>query len=198
MLSAAGLKRTWPTFLRGSEYNKTTPRACEQGQRGFAPRVARQSADRRHAGDLLGICVKAKVLGHLPDEDLAIVGRRGDDAIIERVPTLGSTALSCISGERSGRARDAPVGVQHGGSVASEQRYLVGELAALVHGNDSECATTARLPIDRDVLGVDLRSANVSFTPPQCRSVGQVGSRGRHGTFSKLVSQALRLIWRLS
>ena len=101
-------------------------------------------------------------------------------------------------GTRPGSARDAPVGVQHGGRVASEQRYLVGELAALVHGNDGKCATTARLPIDRDVLGVDLRGANVSFTPPQCRSVGQIGSRGRDGTFSKLVSQALRLIWRLS
>jgi len=50
------------------------------------PRVAGQSADGRNVGDFLGICVKGEALRHLPDEDLAIVGCRGNYAIVERVP----------------------------------------------------------------------------------------------------------------
>lgn len=40
--------------------------------------------------------------------------------------------------------------------MATEQRYLVGKLAALVEGDDGEGATTARLPVDGQVLGVGL------------------------------------------
>ena len=103
-----------------------------------------------------------------------------------------------VSSSCRSAACDAPVGVQHRGSVASEERYLVGQLAALVHGNDSKCTATARLPIDRDVLGVDLRGDWVSATGLRCDSAGQNWKTGRSRTFTKLVSQALRLMWRLS
>ena len=53
-----------------------------------------------------------------------------------------------------------PVRVQHGGSVAAEEGYLVGQLAALVEGDDVEGAATCRLPVDREVLGVDLDKAH--------------------------------------
>ena len=118
--------------------------------------MTRQLADWRHTWNLLGICVEGETLGHFPDEDLAIVGCRSNDAVVKRVPTQTSTVLSFVAAKGSG-ARDAPVGVEHGGSVASEQRYLVGELSALVQGNDSECAAAAGLPIDGEVLGVDLQ-----------------------------------------
>lgn len=49
-----------------------------------------------------------------------------------------------------------PVSVEDGGGVATEQRYLVGKLAALVEGDNGEGATTARLPVDGQVLGVGL------------------------------------------
>lgn len=83
----------------------------------------------------------------------------------------------------------APVGIQHSSSVSTEQRYLVGELAALVYGDDSESTTTTRLPVHGDVLGVDLarKPTLVSFTTPFL-------SRAATPTLSKLVSQALRLM----
>lgn len=40
--------------------------------------------------------------------------------------------------------------------MATEQRYLVGKLAALVEGDDGEGTTTARLPVDGQVLWVGL------------------------------------------
>ena len=52
--------------------------------------------------------------------------------------------------------KSVPVSVEDGGGVATEQRYLVGELAALVEGDDGEGATTAGLPVDGQVLGVGL------------------------------------------
>jgi len=44
--------------------------------------------------------------------------------------------------------------------VAAEEGYLVGQLAALVEGDDGEGAATCRLPVDREVLGVDLDKAH--------------------------------------
>lgn len=40
--------------------------------------------------------------------------------------------------------------------MPSEQRHRIRQLAPLIQGNDSEGATTRRIPIDRQILGVDL------------------------------------------
>lgn len=40
--------------------------------------------------------------------------------------------------------------------MAPKERYLIGELSPLIERNDSECATTAGLPIDRKVFWVGL------------------------------------------
>jgi hypothetical protein len=96
--------------------------------------MPRQLRHRRHVLDLLGICMERETLGHLPYEDLAIVRRGGDDAVVERVP----------------------VGVEDGSRVAAEERYLVGDLALLVERDDGEGASAAGLPIDRQVLGIGL------------------------------------------
>lgn len=49
-----------------------------------------------------------------------------------------------------------PVGVEDGGSVAAEERELVGRSAALIDGDDGKGATAAGFPVDRDVFGVGL------------------------------------------
>lgn len=49
-----------------------------------------------------------------------------------------------------------PVGIQDHSGVAAEQRNHVGQLSFLVQGNNGKRAATARLPIDREVLRVDL------------------------------------------
>ena len=41
--------------------------------------------------------------------------------------------------------------------MASEQGYLIGQLSALIDGDNSKCAATARLPIDREEFGVGLQ-----------------------------------------
>lgn len=51
--------------------------------------------------------------------------------------------------------------------MAAEQWYLVGQLPALVQGDDSKCAAAARLPIDREILGVDLAGSEGSVTGPR-------------------------------
>jgi len=45
--------------------------------------------------------------------------------------------------------------------VAAEQGQNIGQLAALVDGNDSEGTAAASLPIDREVLGVGLDQVGV-------------------------------------
>lgn len=40
--------------------------------------------------------------------------------------------------------------------MSAKQWYLVRDLASLAQGNDGERAATARLPVDREILGVDL------------------------------------------
>ena len=56
---------------------------------------------------------------------------------------------------------DAPVCVEDGGRVATEQGHDIGELSTLINGNDSKGAATAGLPIDRQVLGVGLDQVGV-------------------------------------
>ena len=89
-----------------------------------------------------------------------------------------------------------PVGVEDGGGVATEQRDLVGELAPLLKGNDGEGAAARSVPIDRQVIGVDLFSSVNTTTNTTTRHIIIV-SRSRR-TLTRLVSQALRLIRRLS
>jgi hypothetical protein len=88
----------------------------------------------------LGVGVERESFRHLPYEDLAIVGAGSDDAVVERVPVC----------------------VEDAGRVASEQWYLVGNLAALVEWDDGKCTAAAGLPIDGDVFGVDLGWEHVS------------------------------------
>ncbi len=105
-------------------------------------------------GHLLGIGIEGEVLRHLPDEDLAIVGSGGNDSVIEGVPLWQKGQTEVVQGQA--HVRVSPVGVQDGGSVAAEQGYLVGELSALIEGYDCECASTAGVPIDSEILGVGL------------------------------------------
>ena len=92
-----------------------------------------------------------------------------------------------------------PIGIEHGGSVTSKQRDLVGKLAPLVQGNDGECAAARGVPIDRQILGVDLRKWPRQQKRGQWRrqETRQTEIRGRR-TLTRLVSQALRLMCRLS
>lgn len=47
--------------------------------------------------------------------------------------------------------------------MSAEEGDLVGQLPALVDGDDGEAATTAGFPIDGDVLGIDLVDTDVSL-----------------------------------
>ena len=55
--------------------------------------MSRELADRCNIGDLLSICEQSEPLRNLPNEDLAIFRRRGNDAIIEGVPLEGVSFL---------------------------------------------------------------------------------------------------------
>jgi hypothetical protein len=80
--------------------------------------------------------------------------------------------------------------------VPAKEWNLVGEFPALVDGDDGECASAARFPIDRKIFGVCLGAsmAVISATIP-----AHIDSRKAELlTFTRLVSQAFRLIWRLS
>jgi hypothetical protein len=50
------------------------------------PGVTSELAHGRDIDNLLGVGVQRKILGNLPDKDLAIVGGRGDNVVVERVP----------------------------------------------------------------------------------------------------------------
>ena len=55
----------------------------------------------------------------------------------------------------------APVGIEDGSRVATEQGHDIGQLSTLIDGDDSKGTTTAGLPIDRQVLGVGLDQVGV-------------------------------------
>lgn len=113
---------------------------------------------------------------------------------------------------------DVPVGVQNSGSVAPEQRDLLGQLPPLLERDHGERAAAARLPVDGEVLGVDLERTHISSQLPpivsRCQGrrreapgQGLVGAgegmavvvTGRGGsTLTRLVSQAFLLMRRLS
>lgn len=90
MFSAAGLKRTWPTFLQGNQYGDVEALMMVVG----APRVTRQLADRRHISDFLSVSVEGEALRHLPNKYLAVIRGRGNDAVIVRVPFQGVSPTS--------------------------------------------------------------------------------------------------------
>lgn len=54
------------------------------------------------------------------------------------------------------RHRHKPVSVQNSSRMPPEQRNLIGQLALLVQGNHSKGTTAGRIPIDRQILGVNL------------------------------------------
>jgi hypothetical protein len=114
-----------------------------------------------NVGDLLGVVIEGEVLGHLPDEHLAILRRGGDNTIVERVPPA-VVSIPGVQRQRLQRIKGVgasppiPVGVEHGGSVAPEQGHLVRQLASLIQGDDGKGAAAGRVPIDRQILRVDL------------------------------------------
>jgi hypothetical protein len=89
---------------------------------------------------------------------LAIVGARSDDRVVEGVPVNGRQGGVRLESEVG---LGAPVGVEDGSRVATEQGQDVGELSTLIDRNDSKGTATAGLPIDREVLGVGLDQVGV-------------------------------------
>lgn len=89
---------------------------------------------------------------------LAIVGTRSNDRVVEGVPVNGRQGGV---GWESGVVLGAPVGVEDGGRVATEQGQDIRELSTLIDRNDSKGAATAGLPIDREVLGIGLDQVGV-------------------------------------
>jgi hypothetical protein len=120
--------------------------------------VSAQLAHWGDIGDLFGVGVKREALGHLPDEDLAILRGRRDNAIVERVPP-SLVSLLCapyVSVWWKGLRVAVPIGVEDGSSVATEQGNHIGQLASLVQRYHGKGATAGGIPIDRQELGVDL------------------------------------------
>lgn len=122
----------------------------------------------RYIGRFFGICVEREAIRDLPDEDLAIVSLqspkfarppylaivrgRSNQRVVERTPAERSVLLLPTIFKHM----RAPVGVEDGSRVPAEERDLVGCPALLIDRNNSECATAASFPIDRDVFGVGL------------------------------------------
>jgi hypothetical protein len=59
----------------------------------------------------------------------------------------------------------SPICVQHRRSMSSEKRDLLRQAAFLIDGYNSKSASTARFPIDREVLGICLDSPSARFPP---------------------------------
>lgn len=118
---------------------------------------------------LLGIGVEREVLGHLPEENLPKC-EYPEPVFVWQPHTLPSSDAEAITSSLKGfllllsrhvlyytRTRQrVPVGIENGAGVAAEQGKDVGQLAALVDGDDNKGASTARLVVDREVLGVGL------------------------------------------
>ena len=83
---------------------------------------------------------------------LAIVRGGCNERVVEGTPA-GCLAMFLSVGAPCVRV---PVGVEDGSSVPAEERDLVGRTAFFVDGDNGEGATTARLPVDCNVLGIGL------------------------------------------
>jgi hypothetical protein len=88
-------------------------------------------------------------LRNLPYEDLSIIGAGRNYAIVERVP-------SSVSSDRWRCRQRIPVSIQNRRSVSTEKRDLFWESPFLIDWNDSECASSAGFPIDREVFWIGL------------------------------------------
>jgi hypothetical protein len=84
--------------------------------------------------------------------------------------------------------------------MPTEQGHNIGKLSGLIHGDNSKGASTASFPIDGNVLWVGLATGMSASITNGAR--GATRGSIREGklclTLTKLVSQALRLIRRLS
>lgn len=179
MFAAAGLKRTCPTFLGPVRWGVVV--VWGDG----IPRMASQFADWADVFRLLTILMEGKALRYLPYENLAIVGARGDNAIVERVP---GRELACgLLGAPS--KTQVPICIQHRRSVSSKQRDLFRKPTLFVQRYNSKGTTTAGFPIDREVFGVCLDSQS---------ALRQTPGRLPTLTFTRFVSHALRLMCKLS
>lgn len=81
----------------------------------------------------------------------------------------------------------APVGVEDGGRVATEQGQNIGQLSTLIDGDDGKGATTAGLPIDRKVLGVGLDQVRVPSILRDAEIVVTLLLRGEESSERKTV-----------
>lgn len=59
--------------------------------------------------------------------------------------------------KRSREGRNLPIGIQYGSCVTTEEGNLIGCLSALAERDNGKGASTARLPINSNELGVDLK-----------------------------------------
>jgi hypothetical protein len=82
-----------------------------------------------------------------------------------------------------------PIRIKHRCSVPSEQRDLFRQTTFLIDGYNSKSSTTTGFPIHRKILRVGLEF-EISSRPLRLQAQAL--------TFTKLVSQALRLICKLS
>jgi hypothetical protein len=82
--------------------------------------------------------------------------------------------------------------------VAAKQRDLVGQLAPFAERDDGERTAAASLPIDREVFGIGLDRCQHETRFRRRLSSDAGSARGRAATFTRFVSQALRLMRRLS
>ena len=81
--------------------------------------------------------------------------------MIESSKGFLSKRVRKLRDQRQGVVEGAPVGVEDGGRVPTEQGHDIGEFSTLIDRNDSKGAATASLPIDREVLGVGLDQIGV-------------------------------------
>lgn len=96
------------------------------------------------------------------------------------------------SGHETRAVLNLPIRIQDNSSVAAEEGYLIWQLPLLVQGDDGECATATRLPVDRQELGVRLVTFGYYVKSTRMRESDS------KGTLTRLVSHAFLLMWRLS
>lgn len=102
IFSAAGLKRTWPTFLRGRQAQvfvySFLPRPVDVSCSVYVcvslPRVPRQLAHGCDVCRLFSVGEESEILWHLPYENLAVVGTGGDNVVVEGVPSRSESTTS--------------------------------------------------------------------------------------------------------
>lgn len=86
-----------------------------------------------------------------------------------------------------------PVGVENGGGVPAEERDLVRHSAALLEGDDGECAAAAGFPVDCEVLRIGLCVMSMCFSRSRARraDLNQVGVPGVLGDAEVIIALLL-------